>query len=450
MAHSSADTIFALATPPGMSAVAIIRISGARALDTPALFGVKAAPRLRVASRAFLKDSDGAVLDDVMLVGFCAPASATGEDVLEIQCHGSAAVIEDITAILADSEGFRPAEAGEFTRRALDNGKMDITSAEGLADLIEAETSMQRRQATAQMTGQLSRPVGFWREKIATLLAHLEAMIDFADEELPEALRQEIQAETEELCGALETALDDQRFGEIIRNGLSVVLAGLVNAGKSTLMNLLAGRAAAIVSDKEGTTRDVIEVRLSLSGVPVRLADTAGLRHTEDIIEAEGIKRAESEIGNADLVLLVVDGSQPGWAGVVRAMRDQIKTPCLLVVSKGDKGQADAGDFDATDCLFADLTQPQTAQLIEKALHRYLAPLNHASQTPIITRARHRDAFTAALASLRHSQSLSFQGDIALIAEEYRRTASALGRVTGHIDVEDLLDHIFSRFCIGK
>ena len=450
MAHSSADTIFALATPPGMSAVAIIRISGARALDAPALFGVKAAPRLRVASRAFLKDSDGAVLDDVMLVGFCAPASATGEDVLEIQCHGSAAVIEDITAILADSEGFRPAEAGEFTRRALDNGKMDITSAEGLADLIEAETSMQRRQATAQMTGQLSRPVGFWREKIATLLAHLEAMIDFADEELPEALRREIQAETKELCGALETALDDQRFGEIIRNGLSVVLAGPVNAGKSTLMNLLAGRDAAIVSDKEGTTRDVIEVRLTLSGIPVRLADTAGLRHTEDIIEVEGIKRAESEIGNADLVLLVVDGSQPGWAGVVRAMRDQIKTPCLLVVSKGDKGQADAGDFDATDCLFADLTQPQTAQLIEKALHRYLAPLNHASQTPIITRARHRDAFTAALASLRHSQALSFQGDIALIAEEYRRAASALGRVTGHIDVEDLLDHIFSRFCIGK
>ena len=450
MAHSSADTIFALATPPGMSAVAIIRISGARALDAPALFGVKSAPPPRVVSRAFLKDSDGAVLDDVMLVGFCAPASATGEDVLEIQCHGSAAVIEDITAILADSEGFRPAEAGEFTRRALDNGKMDITSAEGLADLIEAETSMQRRQATAQMTGQLSRPVGFWREKIATLLAHLEAMIDFADEELPEALRQEIQAGTEELCGALETALDDQRFGEIIRNGLSVVLAGPVNAGKSTLMNLLAGRDAAIVSDKEGTTRDVIEVRLTLSGIPVRLADTAGLRHTEDIIEAEGIKRAESEIGNADLVLLVVDGSQPGWAGVVRAMRDQIKTPCLLVVSKGDKGQADAGDFDATDCLFADLTQPQTAQLIEKALHRYLAPLNHASQTPIITRARHRDAFTATLASLRHSQSFSLQGDIALIAEEYRRAASALGRVTGHIDVEDLLDHIFSRFCIGK
>ncbi|MGB2020970.1 MAG: tRNA uridine-5-carboxymethylaminomethyl(34) synthesis GTPase MnmE [Candidatus Puniceispirillaceae bacterium] len=449
MPYSSADTIFALATPPGMSAVAIVRISGARALQAPALFGVNAGPA-RQATRAFLKDRDGAVLDDVMLVAFCAPASATGEDILEIQCHGSAAVIADITAILADAEGFRPAEAGEFTRRALDNGKMDITSAEGLADLIEAETSMQRRQATAQMTGQLSRPVGFWRDKIAVLLAHLEAMIDFADEELPDALRQEIQEETAELCAALEIALDDQHIGEIIRNGLSVVLAGPVNAGKSTLLNLLAGRDAAIVSDKEGTTRDVIEVRLTLSGIPVRLADTAGLRQTEDIIEAEGIKRAESEIGDADLVLLVIDGSQTDWAVTARKMRAQIKTPCLLVVSKADKGQADAGDFDSSECLFADLTQPQTALLIEKALHSYLAPLNHASQTPIITRARHRDAFTAALASLRHSQSLSLQGDIALIAEEYRRAASALGRVTGHIDVEDLLDHIFSRFCIGK
>ena len=449
MVYSSRDTIFALATPPGMSAVAIVRISGAKALEVPALFGVKTGPA-RQATRAFLKDRDGAVVDDVMLVSFRAPASATGEDVLEIQCHGSAAVIADITAILAESDGFRPAEAGEFTRRALDNGKMDITSAEGLADLIEAETSMQRRQATAQMTGQLSRPVGFWREKISMLLAHLEAMIDFADEELPDALRQEIQEETAQLCAALETALDDQHIGEIIRNGLSVVLAGPVNAGKSTLLNLLAGRDAAIVSDKEGTTRDVIEVRLTLSGIPVRLADTAGLRQTKDVIEAEGIKRAESEIGDADLVMLVVDGSQPDWAVTARKMRAQISTSCVLVVSKADKGQADAGDFDSTGCLFADLTQPQTAVLIEKALHSYIAPLNQASQTPIITRARHRDAFATALASLRHSQTLSIQGDIALIAEEYRRAASALGRVTGHIDVEDLLDHIFSRFCIGK
>ena len=449
MAYSSADTIFALATPPGMSAVAIVRISGEKALQAPALFGAEPGAA-RQAVRAFLKDRDGAILDDVMLLAFQAPASATGEDVLEIQCHGSVAVIDDITAILAEAEGFRPADAGEFTRRALDNGKMDITSAEGLADLIEAETSMQRRQATAQMTGQLSRPVGYWREKIAGLLAHLEAIIDFADEELPEALRQEIQEETAELCTALETILDDQHFGEIIRNGLSVVLAGPVNAGKSTLMNLLAGRNAAIVSDKEGTTRDVIEVRLTLSGIPVRLADTAGLRQTSDIIEAEGIKRAKSEIGDADVVLLVVDGSQPNWAQTADEMQAQIKTPCVLVVSKADKGLADAGDFDTSQCLCADLTQPSSAQLIEKALHNYLAPLNHANQTPIITRARHRDAFAMALASLRQSQNPAIQGDIALIAEEYRRAASALGRVTGHIDVEDLLDHIFSRFCIGK
>ena len=448
MFFSNADTIFALATPPGVSAIAVIRISGVSALRVPHLFGVKAGVP-RTAKRVFLKDDRGIILDDVMLLGFAAPASATGEDVLEIHCHGSVAVIEDILGVLAKTEGFRPAEAGEFTRRALDNGKMDITAAEGLADLIEAETTLQRRQASAQMTGQLSRPVGFWREEIARLLAHLEALIDFADEELPEALRREIEADTAKLCAALETALDDQRFGEIIRNGLSVVIAGPVNAGKSTLMNLLAGRNAAIVSDTEGTTRDVIEVRLTLSGIPVRLADTAGFRETADNIEAEGILRAQTEINTADLVLLVIDGSQPGWAETADKMCQEFGSPFLIIASKSDKGLV-AADLDEDGYLSADLTQSKTAQKIEAALHSYLAPLNQANQTPIITRARHRDAFAAALVSLQHSQALSWEGDIALIAEDYRRAASALGRITGHIDVEELLDHIFSRFCIGK
>ena len=449
MSLLNADTIFALATPPGMSAIAVIRISGDKALQVPQLFDV-AAGAVRTAKRVFLKEENGTIIDDVMVLGFAAPASATGEDVLEIHCHGSVAVIDDILSVLAKTEGFRAAEPGEFTRRALDNGKMDITAAEGLADLIEAETAMQRRQASAQMTGQLSRPVGFWRAEIARLLAHLEAIIDFADEELPEALRQEIAADTAKLCAELETALDDQRFGEIIRNGLSVVLAGPVNAGKSTLMNLLAGRQAAIVSDIEGTTRDVIEVRLTLSGVPVRLADTAGLRETADSIEAEGVSRAQTEINTADLVLLVIDGSQPGWGAIADKMRRDFHPPCLIIASKSDKGQVAADNLDSNAYLSVDLTTTKTAQKIEKALHSYLAPLNQASQTPIITRARHRDAFAAALTSLQHSQTLSWEGDIAVIAEDYRRAASALGRITGHIDVEDLLDHIFSRFCIGK
>ena len=449
MSPLHADTIFALATPPGMSAIAVIRISGNEALRVPRVFGVKAGAA-RTAKRALLKDENGTIIDDVMVLGFVAPASATGENVLEIHCHGSVAVIDDILRVLAKKEGFRAAEPGELTRRALDNGKMDITAAEGLADLIEAETSMQRRQASAQMTGQLSRPVGYWREEIARLLAHLEAIIDFADEELPEALRQEIAVDTGKLCAALERALDDQRFGEIIRNGLSVVLAGPVNAGKSTLMNLLAGRQAAIVSNTEGTTRDVIEARLTVSGIPVRLVDTAGLRETVDSIEAEGILRAQTEINTADLVLLVIDGSQPGWAEIADRMRKDLRPPCLIIASKADKGLAAANDLDSNAYLSFDLTIDKTAQKIKKVLHDYLAPLNQASQTPIITRARHRDAFAAALASLQHSQSLSWEGDIAVIAEDYRRAASALGRITGHVDVEDLLDHIFSRFCIGK
>ena len=206
----------------------------------------------------------------------------------------------------------------------------------------------------------------------------------------------------------------------------------------------------AIVSDFEGTTRDVIEVRLTLSGVPVRLADTAGLRETADSIEAEGISRAQTEINTADLVLLVIDGSQPGWGAIADKMRQDFHPPCLIIASKSDKGQVAADNLDSNAYLSVDLTTTKTALKIEKALHSYLAPLNQASQTPIITRARHRDAFAAALASLQHSQTLSWEGDIAVIAEDYRRAASALGRITGHIDVEYLLDHIFSRFCIGK
>jgi tRNA modification GTPase len=191
-------------------------------------------------------------------------------------------------------------------------------------------------------------------------------------------------------------------------------------------------------------------VRLTLSGVPVRLADTAGLRETADSIEAEGISRAQTEINTADLVLLVIDGSQPGWGAIADKMRRDFHPPCLIIASKSDKGQVAADNLDSNAYLSVDLTTTKTAQKIEKALHRYLAPLNQASQTPIITRARHRDAFAAALAGLQHSQTLSWEGDIAMIAEDYRRAASALGRITGHIDVEDLLDHIFSRFCIGK
>lgn len=449
MKASSGDTIFALATPPGMSAIAIIRISGSRASEVAQLFGVTNGP-IRQANRVFLKAGDGSILDDAMMLYFQGPASATGEDIAEIHCHGSVAVIEGILEVLAQAKGFRAAQAGEFTRRALDNGKMDITAAEGLADLIEAETALQRRQATAQMTGQLRRPVGFWRESITKLLAHLEAVIDFADEELPDSLIDEMRQSTQDLCDALNDALNDQRFGEIIRNGLSVVLSGPVNAGKSTLMNLLAGRKAAIVSEQEGTTRDIIEVRLNLSGIPVRLVDTAGIRATKDRVEAEGIRRAEQEISNADLVILVVDASQPGWAQTAQEMQRQIDKPCLLVRSKLDKGQADATAHHFEKSLSLNLTDSNAAHAVEEALYSYLAPLNQAGKTPIITRARHREAFSSALESLKHSQTLSWQEDIAFIAEDYRYAASALGRVTGHIDVEDLLDHIFSRFCIGK
>ncbi len=456
MEPAFSDSIFALATPPGQSALAVIRISGQRAFDVPGLFHCEVgAPKQ--ATRMFLKAEDGSIIDDVITLAFAGPQSATGEDILEIYCHGSMAVIQDILDRLASVKGFRPALAGEFTRRAIDNNKMDITAAEGLADLIEAETSLQRRQAAAQMAGQITKPVSFWRQQITQLLAHLEAVIDFADEELPEQLIAEMAQTRSQLCQTLQATLMDNHAGEIIRKGLSVVLIGPVNAGKSTTLNALARREAAIVSEQAGTTRDLIEVRLNLNGIAIVLSDTAGWRDTDDLIEAEGIRRARLRAESADLVLFVVDGNQPEWAQQLKDIKHSIKCrEFLTIISNADKGLAGAprhqqdGQQDREKTLHLDLTNPLSAQSIENALYHYLIPLNLSAHTPIITRTRHRHALQSALDHLQNSQNYQWAEDIELIAEDFRAAATALGRITGHIDVEDLLDHIFSRFCIGK
>ncbi|NBX07771.1 MAG: GTPase Era, partial [Proteobacteria bacterium] len=309
MANNNADTIYALATPPGMSAVAIIRISGRKALDVPALFDVKPAAA-RMARRAFLKDRDGNILDDVMLLSFTGPASATGEDVLEIQCHGSAAVIDDILT----------------------------------THLIEAETSLQRRQATAQMAGQLSRPVGFWREKIARLLAHLEAMIDFADEELPEALRREIEQETAALCVALEQALDDRNIGEIIRNGLSVVLAGPVNAGKSTLSNALVGQKVAIVTQKAQTTRMRLRAVVMHQEAQIILVDTPGIFAAKQRFDRAMVNEAWMGVEDADEVLVVLDAARADTPEIDLMLEGlaESKKQASLVINKIDTVRNDS------------------------------------------------------------------------------------------------------------
>lgn len=452
---SFSDTVFALATPPGRSALAVIRVTGPEALSVPAVFD--AAPvKPRQAHRRWLKDGDGALIDDVMLIGFEGPASSTGEDVLEIHCHGSLAVVEDILNRLAEIPGCRPAEAGEFTRRSLDNGKTDITAAEGLVDLIDAETSLQRRQATAQMAGSLRRPVESWRKEIITCLSLLEASIDFADEELPETLEAEIKKRIQALQDDMKTGLAASRRGEMIRSGLSVVLAGPVNAGKSSTLNALARRPAAIVSSQPGTTRDSVEVSLDIAGVPVLLTDTAGWRDTDDSIEAEGISRAKQSAQDADLLMIVVDGSKAGWSEDVLNLAGWGSAETIILINKQDRGlvyeqeRLVAEGFSEANLISISAQTHTGLDALEHWLETFIACVNTTSASVTLTRVRHKTALSEAVRHLESSLRLSVAEQTELVAEEFRSASVALSRILGQIDIEDVLDQIFSSFCIGK
>jgi len=450
------ETIYALATPPGRSAIAVIRISGAFALQVPGLCGQ---PPLagRGMRYARLQDRQGAPLDEVLLLSFAGPHSATGEDVLEIHCHGSPAVLAGIIAILAGCDQLRAAEAGEFSRRTLLNGKKDITEIEGLADLIEAETDLQRVQALRQMQGALSLPAADWRGRILKLLSQLEALIDFADEELPPDLAEQLDQQADQLIGELTGALAGAGSGELVRQGVRLVLIGPANAGKSTTLNQLAGRAAAIVSDEAGTTRDIVELRLDVRGVPVWIADTAGWRQAGGKVEAEGIRRAQNAAADADFLVIVLDASAANWPEQLAELQGWGSAGKLVLLNKADQATAaekaritahfEGGEL---DWLMLSMQQDGAAAQLEKRLADRLIPQNISAADTLITRRRHATALSEACAALQAGQTHALASAPELRAEQYRRAADALGRLAGKLDVEELLDQIFSRFCIGK
>ena len=444
------DTIFAQATPAGRSAIAVIRISGPKAHEAPALFGAGCpAPGRFLVS--LLHDRQGGLLDEALILAMAGPRSSTGEDVVEIHVHGSMAVTFSVLQILEQADGFRTAMAGEFTHRMFANGKIDLLGTEALADLIDSETDLQRQQAWRQMQGALYQPVSSWREEMIRLGGQLEALIDFADEDLPPEVERKLRDDTAALIIAIEGILDDGGVGEAIRDGVTVSLLGPVNAGKSTLLNRLAGRDVAIVSDQAGTTRDVVSVRIDLDGMPVTLLDTAGVRQTADEIEAEGVRRALDAAQQADAAILVLDVSNPGWQAERDRLRDLAPSRYSVLLNKRDLAdQAEGGPVVADNECLVSLTQDDAIDDVLVALRDLVVPVNRADGGSIITRARHRSALQHAVEALQAVLGHNFGTAPEIAAEDYRRAADSLGRLTGAIDADELLGSIFSSFCIGK
>lgn len=444
------DTIVATATAPGRAGVAVTRVSGTRARNViTSLCG--RLPEARKATRFLFRDpGTGDVIDDGLVLWFPGPASFTGEDTAEFQGHGGKAVTDALLQAIRRLDGVRIAEPGEFSRRAFLNGKLDLTRVEGLADLIQAETDAQRRQALQQMDGALARLYDIWREELVRRLAWMEAHIDFPDEDIPPDLDRSARNGLEELAQAIDTYLSDNRRGERIRDGIQIAVLGRPNAGKSSLVNALAQREAAIVSDRAGTTRDIIEVHLDLGGFPVTIADTAGLRSSNEDIEAEGIRRARVRASSADLKIAVFDLTE--WPELDEETLSLVDSSTLVVLNKSDVATTHPDRMikisGTRPLLLSTHSGEGMAELLSTLTAMVAKCLNAgACAPPALTRQRHRDALEDCRDSLLRAIHAPM---LELMAEDVRLAARALGRITGRVEVDDLLDVIFSDFCIGK
>ena len=442
------DTIYAFSTAPGRAAIAVLRLSGPGASGALRALGGKLPKPRRAAVLSFADPASGEAIDRGIALYFPAPASHTGEDMAELHLHGGRAVAAALLDALGKMPGLRLAEPGEFTRRAFLNGKLDLTEAEGVADLIAAETAAQRRQALRQASGATAKIYEDWRQRLLKAQARLEAEIDFPEEGLPEDLRRQAADGIARLAAEIGAALEDGRGGEMLRAGFEVAILGPPNAGKSSLMNALARREVAITAASAGTTRDVIEVALDLGGYPVMLADTAGLRAPSDAIEEEGVRRARARAAHADLKLVVLDAARPGEA---RALAPLISRDTLLVANKMDllpeDGAAWADGLGAGQAVRISVKTGAGLRELEARLRDMVAARFSSGAAPLITRARHRQALEECAASLARFPQLAAPE---LAAEELRRAVRALGRITGRVEVEDLLDVLFREFCIGK
>jgi tRNA modification GTPase len=454
------STIFALSSGRPPAAIAVVRVSGPQArLVLEKLVGRVPAPRQAALARV-REPGSGDIIDEGLALWFPAPRSETGEDMAELQLHGGHAVIAAVLDALGKINGCRLAQPGEFTRRAFENGKLDLTAVEGLGDLIAAETPAQRRQAFRQLKGLIGDRAEDWRKRLVEALALVEARIDFSDEaDVPEDLIAPAAQMARGLRDEIAAVLADRHRGERLREGLVAAIAGPPNAGKSTLFNRLARREAAIVSPYAGTTRDIIEVHLELDGYPVTLLDTAGIRDSAEPIEQEGMRRARERAASADLVLWVTDvsaddrnrsGVPPRADGASLWL---IKNKIDLAPSQAKAAIDNEPKNSEWEFIFSiSATRGEGLDAIASALARFAGDCFAGGEASLVTRARHRRALEDTVGAIEAALAEAAAKDLReeLIAEELRRAATSLGRLTGRVDVEDVLDAIFRDFCIGK
>jgi len=442
-------TIYALSSGPGISGVAIIRLSGKETADAIKLLTGKELPKPRVATlRKINKINTSELIDEGLILWFPGPQSYTGEDMAEIHVHGSKAVVDALHSSLSNIKNFRLAEPGEFTKLAFQNGKINLLKAESIADLISSETEIQRKQAVKIMNGKSADQFNLLREKLLKILSHVEAKIDFPDEDLPNDILDEIKNNSNEVIKKIEKILNDQKVGERIREGFKIAILGPTNAGKSSLINHLSNRDVAIVSEIAGTTRDVIETHLNIDGYPVIISDTAGIRDSKDEIEKKGVKLSLNKAEEADLKLLVIDAKNPEFTDVFKGLLDQ---NAILVINKSDllKKDIDLEIKNISHVLISIKDNKNVDELISK-IKNILKNKFITSGDILITRERHRQHLQQCLDHLNNFNQKKEIEDFDKAAEDLRLATRHLGMIVGKVDVEEILGSIFNDFCIGK
>ena len=442
-------TIYALSTGPGVSGVAIVRVSGENTSSVIKLLTNNKLPEPRVATlKKINKINTSELIDEGVVLWFPGPQSYTGEDMAEFHIHGSKAVIDALHASISEVENCRLAEPGEFTKLAFQNGKINLLKAESIADLISAETEIQRQQAIKIMSGKSADKFNELREKLLKTLSHVEAKIDFPDEDLSENILKDIKKKSNEVYLDIKKILEDQRVGERIREGFKIAIIGPTNAGKSSLLNHLASRDVAIVSEISGTTRDVIETHLNIDGYPVVVSDTAGIRESKDDIEKKGIKLALKKAEDADLKLIVVDAKSPNFKGVLKDLMDE---NAILVINKSDLLHDNLNsELKKLNHVLISVKENLNVDTLLLKIKNKLKNKFITSNDIFITRERHRQHLKQSLDYLKNFEKKSHAEDFDKAAEDLRLATKHLGMIVGKVDVEEILGSIFNDFCIGK